>query len=106
MNKKVSLYQGQVPAATTTLATAVQDGVIDAVTATNVTASSVNLQVWLSPSGAAASDANKVYDSVAVPPNSQISLGLLVNHAFPDGAILYAEAETATAVTLTVSGRV
>lgn len=105
MSKKIIVYQGQAPSGATAVYTASVDTTLDAVTVCNTSASGVALSVWLAPTGAASGNANKVYDAYTIGPNSQMSLALLVNHAIPKDGKLYLMAATASALTVTVSGR-
>ncbi len=102
---KINLYQGQAPNAATAVYTAGIDTTIDAASVCNPTAGAVDLSVWLAPSGAAAADANKLYDVLSVGAHSQASLSLLINQAIPKTGKLFLLASTATSLTVIIAGR-
>ena len=102
---KVNIYQGQVPDSATALVTATKTQTIDAAVVCNTSASSVTLQVWIVIDGGSTGDDHKIYDALSVDADSETSLALLINHAIPAGAKLFAQASAATSLTLTISGR-
>ena len=102
---KINIFQGAVPNATTAVFTAGIDTTIDAASVCNTTAGAVNLSVWLDPVGAAAANANKLYDLLVVPANSQVALSLLINQAVPRTGKIYLLASAATSLTVIMAGR-
>lgn len=102
---KVSIYQGIAPNASTSVFTAGIDTAIDSASVCNYTAAAADLSVWLAPTGAAAADANKIYDVLSVAAHSQVSLALLINQAVPKTGKIYLLASAATSLTVTIAGR-
>ena len=103
---KLRLYQGQPGTTATAGSSAITTvAVIDAAAVCNPTGAAVTLDAHIVPSGGSASAANKVYHLLSVPAGSQVSLDLLLNQALNAGDVLRFAAGTASAVTVTVSGR-
>lgn len=101
---KILIYQGQVPNTSTELYAAERLAAIHAATVCNTSASDATLSIWVAMDGGAAADGNKVYDDLSIVAGDSVSLANLVNHALPTGAKIYGQAQTASALTLTVSG--
>jgi hypothetical protein len=102
---KINLFSGQAPSAVAAAYTATIDTTIDAASVCNTTAGGVTLSVWLAPDGAASGNANKIYDALTIPANSQTQLSLLINQAIPRLGKLYLLASAATSLTVTIAGR-
>lgn len=101
---KISIFQGAAPATAASIATASQNTAIHAATACNTSGASATLDVWLSHDGAGQGNANKIYDALTIDAGASVSLSLLINHAMPTNAKIFAQASAASAVTLTISG--
>lgn len=106
MSKQL-LYQGQ-PGTSSAVAVTTSSAVraIDAATVVNPTGADAWLSVWLVQDGDSAVDANILYHEMAVVANGvPVSLSQLLNHALPAGATIHLQAETATALTVHISGK-
>lgn len=100
-----NLYRGQ----PTTTAAAVYTSsniytTITAASACNTTASAVEIDIWRVPNGGTASDANKIYEDLSVPPNGQLGLQLLIQKTLAKDEELHVQAGTGAAVTLDIDG--
>lgn len=104
---KVVLYQGQPgisPAAAVDSESVVR--AIDAAVVVNPTAASAWLSVWLVQSGDTAADDTIIYHEMAIANDGvPVSLSALINQAIPSGAEVHLQAETASALTVTISGK-
>ena len=79
---------------------------IQAATATNVTGTARTVTVYLVASGGAAGATNIVVQTRTVPANSAVQLWELIGQKVPTGASIWALADAATAVNLTIGGYV
>lgn len=78
---------------------------IDAMTAVNFTGAAATLTVWMVPSGGARGDDNLMLFALSILAGATVAIGPLVNHAIPANATIHAQAGTASAITLMISGR-
>ncbi|SFI84411.1 hypothetical protein [Albimonas pacifica] len=103
---KVLLYAGQPSDSLGTIvASADVTRTIDAATVCNPTASAATLTLHIVASGGTASAADKLYHELSVDAGATVPLTGLVNQCLARGATVQAVAGTASALTLTISGR-
>lgn len=104
---KVLMYQGQPgtsSAAAVTASSAVRT--VDQAVVVNPTASAAWLSVWLVVDGDSAADDTILYHEIAIAADGEpVTLGALINQAIPANATIHLQAETASALTVTISGR-
>ena len=79
--------------------------IIDKFTVTNTSAANVNFSVNLVPESGAAGDANLVMKTRAIAPNETYTCPELVGQVLEDGDFISTLAGTATALTISASGR-
>ena len=104
---KSLLYQGQPgTSAAAAVVSATSARTIDQASVVNVTASDAWLSVWLVQNGDTAADDTLLYDEMTIAAGgTPVTLGALVNMAVPAQAAVHLQAETASALTVTISGR-
>lgn len=101
------LYRGQPGTSSAAAYTSTnQRTTITAASVCNPTASAAELSVWRVPNGGSAVDANKIYDALSVPANSQVGLPLLVAKTMAKDEELHLMSSTASALTVDVDGDV
>jgi len=104
---KEQFYIGQ-PGATagTLIASSSSTRTIDQASVCNTTDASATLTLYIVPAGDAAAADVAVYSEKLVAPGETLTLPALVNQAIPRGGTVEGLASTASALTLTISGRV
>lgn len=80
-------------------------GYIDAAVVCNTTASAQTITISVVDGGGAVADANKIYHEFSISGGDTVTLGGLLNMRLEDADELRGLADSATALTLTISGR-
>ena len=79
--------------------------IIDKFTATNTTGTAAAISINLVPSGDSASTSNLIVDAKAISANETYTLPEIVGQVLEAGGFISTLADTATAITITASGR-
>lgn len=78
--------------------------VIKSASICETTNAAITVDMWIVESGGSAADANLLYNDLAVSAKATIDLSSLVNKVLQAGDMIYAQASTASALTLHISG--
>lgn len=78
--------------------------VVKSATVCETTDAAITLDLWIVESGGSAADANLLYNDLAVSAKATVDLSSLVNKVLQAGDMIYAQASTASALSLHLSG--
>lgn len=98
------LYTGQPGTSSAGAVSTSKTTTIFAAAVCNPTASAAWLSVWIVPSGGSAADDTILYHETEIAANSETALELLLNHTLEAGDAIHLQAETASALTVHISG--